>query len=158
MGVGHIVLIVVLTVLGLGVLRRVFWFARWRRHGWHGHHGWHRGWHRGRGASPGAWMARALDATPEQEAKLSEIVTRMRGDFDGLRSTRSDMMASLVEMLPGESLDEQALDQMASRATAGFEKLRADLVASLKEFHQTLTPHQRKRVTSWLQRRHHRWA
>jgi Spy/CpxP family protein refolding chaperone len=83
----------------------------------------------------------------------------MRGDFDTLRSTRSDMLASLVEMLPGEALDEQALEQMASRATVSFEKLRGDLVESLKEFHRTLTPEQRKRVSAWLQRRRgYRWA
>ncbi len=105
-------------------------------------------------------MARALDATPEQEVKLSEIIARMRGDFDALRSTRSDMMASLVEMLPGEALDEQALEQIASKATVGFEKLRGDFKrGSLVEFHRTLTPEQRKRVSSWLQRRaSYRWA
>ncbi len=104
-------------------------------------------------------MARVLDATPEQEAKLSEIVARMRGDFDELRSTRHDMLASLVDMLPGEALDEQKLDQMASKATAGFEKLRGDLKQSLVDFHKTLTPAQRKQVTSWLQRRaSYRWA
>jgi Spy/CpxP family protein refolding chaperone len=155
MGVGHVVLIVVLTVLGLGVLRRMFWFARWRRHRGHWGGGWRGHRHGRRGAS---WVARAIDATPEQEAKLTEIVARMRGDFDVLRATRSDMMASLVEMLPGEALDEQALEQMASKATAGFEKLRGDLVESLKELHKTLTPEQRKQVTSWLQRRNHRWA
>ncbi len=158
MGVGHIVLIVVLTVLGLGVLRRMFWFARWRRHGGH----WGRGWHghrHGRRGSPAAWIARSIDATPEQEAKLSEIVARMRGDFDVLRSTRSELMESLVSVLPGDALDEAALDQMASKATAGFEKLRGDLVESLKELHKTLTPAQRKQVSAWLQRRaSYRWA
>jgi Spy/CpxP family protein refolding chaperone len=158
MGVGHVVLIVVLTVLGLGALRRLFWFSRWRRqggrwgHGWHGHH--HRG--RGRhGFGASSWMARAIDATPEQEAKISEIVARMRGDFDVIRATRSDLIESLVAVLPGEALDEQALDQMASKATVAYEKLRGDLKQSLVEFHRTLTPAQRKQVSSWLQRR---WA
>jgi hypothetical protein len=71
MGVGHVVLIVVLTVLALGVVRRLFWFSRWRRwgrHGWHGRQGWSGGWRHGRGGSPGSWLAWALDATPEQEA------------------------------------------------------------------------------------------
>ena len=100
-------------------------------------------------------MARAIHATPEQEAKLSEIVARMRGDFDVIRATRSDMIESLVSMLPGDALDEQALDQMASKATVAYEKLRGDLKRSLVEFHRTLTPAQRKQVSSWLQRR---WA
>src|SRR5581483_6612791 len=107
MGVGHVGLIVVLTVLALGVLRRLFWFRRWRR--WGG--GWHHGHHRhGRYAFGPPWIARAIDATPEQEAKLSEIVSRMRGDFDVVRATRRDIIDSLVEVLPGEALDEQALD------------------------------------------------
>jgi len=160
MGVGHVVLIVVLTVLSLGLLRRLFWFARWRRHGrWgHGWHGYRRGWHH-HGGGRVSWMARALDATPEQEAKLNEIVDRMRGDFESLRSTRADLMGSLVDMLPGDALDEQALEQMASKATAGFEKLRGDFKQSLVEFHRTLTPEQRKKVSAWLQRRaSYRWA
>jgi Spy/CpxP family protein refolding chaperone len=165
MGVGHIVLIVVLTVLGLGVLRRLFWFSRWRRRGgywgrgWHGHRHGHHGFGRGGSGGPASWIARSIDATPEQEAKLSEIVARMRGDFDVLRATRSDLIESLVAVLPGEALDEQALDQMASKATMAYEKLRGDVVESLKELHRTLTPAQRKQVTSWLQRRaSYRWA
>src|SRR5581483_7262548 len=105
------------------------------------------------------WIARAIDATPEQEAKLSEIVSRMRGDFDVVRATRRDIIDSLVEVLPGEALDEQALDAMASKATAAYEKVRGDLVESLRELHRTLTPEQRKRITGWLQRRRmYRWA
>jgi Spy/CpxP family protein refolding chaperone len=160
MGVGHVVLIVVLTVLGLGALRRLFWFSRWRRFGGHWGRGWHGHRHGRHGFGASSWMARAIDATPEKEAKLSEIVARMRGDFDALRATRSDMLESLVAILPGDALDEQALDQMASKATVAYEKLRGDLKQSLVEFHGTLTPEQRKRVTSWLARRRssYRWA
>jgi Spy/CpxP family protein refolding chaperone len=146
MGVGHVVLIAALTFFALGALRRMFWFARWRRHG---------GWHHGHGFRRGGlrWISRAIDATPEQEAKLAEIATRMQGDFQSMRETRAGVIDALVEILPGEALNEQALDQLASKATATYEKVRGDLVQSIVELHRTLTPAQRRQVTAWLQRR-----
>ncbi len=154
MSVGHVVLIAVVTFFALGALRRVLWFARWRRMGGHG-----RRYGRGRGGPRGAaWIARAIDATPEQEAKLAEIADKLRGDVDVLRQTRSGLIASIVELLPGETLDEAALGALASKANAAYEQIRGDLVQALAELHRTLTPPQRRQVTVWIERRHSRWA
>jgi Spy/CpxP family protein refolding chaperone len=156
MSVGHVVLIAALTFVALGAVRRVFWFARWRRMGGHGRwRGRGRGHRRGFGVG---WISRAIDATPEQEVKLAEIVDKLRGDMDVLRQTRSGMITSLVELLPGETLDEAALGNLASKANVAYEKIRGDLVQALAELHRTLTPAQRRQVTVWVERRHSRWA
>jgi Spy/CpxP family protein refolding chaperone len=150
MSVGHVVVIAALTFFALGALRRAFWFARWRRRG--GSHGWRR--HGGGGRSGPRWIEQAIGATPEQAEEIAEIVEQLRGDAQVLRRARSGVVASLVELLPGEHLDEAALGQVASQANAAYEKVREDLVRAIAELHRTLTPAQRRQVTRWLDR----WA
>ncbi len=145
MHIGMIVLISVLTFIGLGILRRLFWFGRHRsyRHGGHSHHRRH-------------FLARALDrfgATADQRKQIEEAEGKLREDFYALRQGYRQMMVELGEMLPGAELDADALDRLADTVMAKAGQLRADLRQALLDLHQRATPEQRQRLATLLRHR-----
>lgn len=144
MHIGMIVLVSLLTFIGLGVLRRLFWFGR------------HRSYRQGRYSHRRHFLARAMDrfgATADQRKQIEEAEGKLREDFYALRQGYRQMMVELGEMLPGAELDADALDRLADSVMVKAGQLRADLRQALLDLHQRATPEQRQRLATLLRHR-----
>jgi Spy/CpxP family protein refolding chaperone len=148
MGIGLIVLVSALTFVGLGILRRVFWFGRRRafyRHGGMGHS-------RGRRY----FLERALGrfgASDEQRRQVEEVEEKLREDLSAMRQGYRQLMVELGQMLPGDELDTGSLDRLADSLMERSAKLRADLRQAVIDLHEKATPEQRARVANLLRHR-----
>lgn len=121
--------------------------------GHRGRGGWRGGW-RGEGFRHGwlRWVYEALDTSPGQEKVLRGAIDEMRKAAEGTRGEWRNARVALAEALQGDTFDEAAVQKAYARMEVEAQQLRDKLVDNLRNVHETLTPDQRKRLSSMVSR------
>ncbi|MHB1844025.1 MAG: Spy/CpxP family protein refolding chaperone [Deltaproteobacteria bacterium] len=146
MGIGTVVLVCIATFFALGAIRRaVFWRLRGGRGACRGGSNGHR-----RGGFFIERLLSELGATPEQRTKVSELHAQMGELFSSVRDGRRSLLTKLVDGLPADELDAEALERAATEL---FGKVSGQLRKAVVELHRTLTPMQRQRLAELARRR-----
>jgi Spy/CpxP family protein refolding chaperone len=117
-----------------------------RGHFGHGPFGAH---HRGPGflaedaARHARWLVRVVDGTPEQEARVAELLAAAAPDFEALHERHREAREAFVAALAGERVDREALEALRAGELAAAEEASRTLVALLADVAEVLTPEQR---------------
>lgn len=127
------------ALFALFTVRRILWFAFWRRR-WHRHgHGRFSG--RGLG-----YLFRRLGTRPDQEAALRAEVDSLFAEIAGFRGEVPALRAEIATLLAGPSLDEAAVSAALEKPLARLAELRARAAAAVSRIHATLDAAQRERL------------
>ena len=123
------------------------------RGGWHGlhRHGGHRGFH---SMSPGAakehlevatkWALRDIDASEEQQERVSAIAAGAVDDLFRLRDRHQANREAFHAQLKGAAIDRAALEQLRQSEIALADEASKRLVEALADVGDVLTPEQRQ--------------
>ena len=125
------------ALFALFTLRRIVWFAFWRRR-WHRH-----GRFSGRGLG---YLFRRLGTRPDQEAALRAEAESLFAEMAGFRGEVPALRAELATLLTGPSLDEAAVSAALEKPLARLAELRARVAAAVARIHATLDGAQRERL------------
>jgi Spy/CpxP family protein refolding chaperone len=112
----------------------------------HGHFGPR---HRGPGylaedaARHARWLVRVVDGTPEQEARVAELLAAAAPTFESLQARHRERHEAWLQALAGEAVDREALEALRAGELAAAEEASRTLVALLADVAEVLTPEQR---------------
>lgn len=94
-----------------------------------------------------------LDATPEQEDKLWEIIDKARAEirptFRDFRETREEV----IELLGAPTVDRAAAEKLRSERIAAIDEASRKMTAALLDAADVLTPEQRAKLAEHLKER-----
>ena len=134
-------------------------------------HGGHGGWHRGGGFMGGSMdpaktdqriermvkhMAVEVDATPEQQAKLTEIAKAAAKDLRPLREKARDARRQGMQLLAAPTIDRGAIERLRAEQIQAADAASKRLTQALSDTAEVLTPAQRQKLAERMQRRHSR--
>ncbi len=99
-------------------------------------------------------LARTVDATPEQKAKLSQIAKAAAGDLASLRKEGGDLRKQSLDLLKAPAVDRAAIESLRSRQMAIMDALSKRTTAAMADAAEVLTPEQRAKLAArWESRR-----
>lgn len=91
-----------------------------------------------------------LDATPEQEDKLWDIIDKARDEirptFRDFRETRTEV----IELLGAPTIDRAAAEKLRSERIAAIDEASRKMTAALLDAAEVLTPEQRSKLVAHL--------
>lgn len=148
---------ITLATLAGGAAAAAGWsaFARGRGHG-HGHLG-----------SPERiekmvkHFAVEVDATPEQQEKLTAIAQQAAKDLEPMRAQAMETRKQAIELLSQPSVDRAALEKLRASKLAHADAASRRITQALGDAAEVLTPEQRKQVAEHIERRrgrHRHWG
>lgn len=104
-------------------------------------------------------VARKLDLTDEQQAKLqtfTETLRQLRGDWGGRRKALTDELAGL---LAAPSLDRNRVGELLDEQHQAMARRKGKIVDAFADFSDSLKPEQRTRLSELSgERLGHRWG
>jgi uncharacterized membrane protein len=131
----------------LVAVRRIVWFAFWRRR-WHRH---------GHGHGPGGFarrglghLFRRLGTRPDQEPVLQAEVEALLAEMSGFRGEAFALREELAVLLASPSLEEAAVSAALEKPLARLAELRARAAAAVARIHATLDAAQRERLAQMV--------
>jgi protein CpxP len=138
-------------------------------HGWGrgwGHHGWDRGGHGG-GPDGGPGPERGLrmigkalnfvDATPEQEKKIREIVETAFKDFGSMRQEMRGTRDEALNLFRAATVDRAAVEKLRVERLARMDDMSKKMANAAVEIAETLTPEQRVKLADEIDNMKSRW-
>jgi Spy/CpxP family protein refolding chaperone len=135
-------------VVGTLSLVGLIWVVRGRhRHGFRHRHG--------RRRRMLHWIFEELGTSPGQERVIRSALDDLEQELGGLKREMRDARSEFGGVLGGEQFDQAAVDQLFSRAEAGFERLRNRVTENLRTIHEVLDPNQRQKFQSLFDRWSH---
>ena len=105
-------------------------------------------------------LAVEIDATPEQQQKLTAIARQAAKDLEPLRGQAMETRKQAMELLSAPSVDRAALEKLRASKLQHAEAASRRVTQALGDAAEVLTPEQRKKlaehVASRMGRGHHR--
>ena len=128
-----------------------------------GMRGWRHGYHgaasieqaRERALDKAAWLLATVDATPDQEQRVSEVVTRLVETLYPLRDAHRAHRRELIAELARPQLDPAALERIRGDALVLADTASRELARALSEVSEILDPAQRQTLVDLATRHHH---
>jgi len=142
---------------------------------WHG--GWRGGWH-GRGHHGGfanmtdaeiekkidrivKHVAIEIDATPEQQAKITTLFVAVAKELKPMRGQMRDSGRKIHDLLLADKIDREALESIRAARLADAERVSKSIVNAVAEAAEVLSHAQRKVLEERIQKfrsMRHRWG
>ena len=85
-----------------------------------------------------------IDATQEQQEKITALVTAVATDLKPVHDRMRATGMELLELLRAETIDRAALEQLRAARLADAERISKTLVGALADVAEVLSPEQRK--------------
>lgn len=152
--------VVAVTLVGAGALLGAGVTAHAERGGWHGMN--HRWGHakteeqaRERALDKAAWMLGQVDATPEQQARINDIVGSLVGELYPLRGEHRETRRQLITELSRPQVDREALEKVRADGLALADSASRTLVNAVVQVSEVLSMEQRQELASMMGRHRH---
>lgn len=110
---------------------------------------------RERALDKAAWMLGSVDATPEQEQRVNEIVTRLVDDLYPLREEHRAHRRELIDALARPQVDAGELERIRSEELALADTASRELMLAVTELSRILEPEQRQALVGMVTRFRH---
>jgi Spy/CpxP family protein refolding chaperone len=130
----------------------------------HGHHGKHHGRH-AQGGSQGMVLSEHMldrvQASPEQKARIREIMIAARKDLQARRDDGKALREQSMKLLTQPDIDPKAIEDLRAQAMARHDAASKRMTQAMVEASQVLTPAQRQQIAQHVEqrremmRRHH---
>ena len=142
------------AVLGAGATAQAA-----RMGGWHGmgHH-----WSarteeqvRERALDKAAWVLGRIDASPEQETRITAIVSALVGELYGLRGEHRDHRRQLIAELARPQVDREVLEKIRTKEMALADSASRTILNAIADTTETLTIEQREELAAMIGRHQH---
>ena len=103
-------------------------------------------------------LAVEVDATPEQQQKLSAIARQAAKELAPLREQHREARKQAIELFTAPKVDRAAVEKLRAAHVAQAASASRRLTQALADAAEVLSPEQRKQLAERLeQRRHHGW-
>jgi protein CpxP len=99
-----------------------------------------------------------INATPQQRQKVSAIEDRLLADFQVSRDARRTFLTSLTDQFSQPQLDNASIEQAFQPVAQSHEKLRQELLQTVGDLHDLLTPDQRAKLVERVRHLQERWG
>lgn len=96
----------------------------------------------------------AINATPEQQQKLTPIVRQAARDLQPLRAQMHTVRQQAAQLMSAETIDRAAIENLRSEQLKAAEAVSRRMTQALADAAEVLTPEQRKQLAERMQRRH----
>jgi Spy/CpxP family protein refolding chaperone len=125
----------------------------------HGHHGKHHGRH-AQGGSQGMVLSEHMldrvQASPEQKARIREILMVARKDLQARRDDGKALREQSMKLLTQPDIDPKAIEELRAQAMARHDAASKRLTQAVVEASQVLTPEQRQQLAQHMEQRRER--
>lgn len=135
-------------------------FAHGGPGGWHGRHGWHAN------ADPATMQKRTegmvrmmladVNATPEQEQRIAQIVNATMIELRPLREQHMAARKEALDLLAQPAIDRQALETIRARELAAADQVSRRITQSIADAAEVLNPEQRAKLAERMRSRFER--
>ncbi len=95
-------------------------------------------------------MAHRLDLDDEQIDKLAAILNTLKTERAQARLDEQRSVAKIAEAIEGEGFDQSKVEEALQLRVAAAERLKAEVLATLRNTHEMLDAEQRKRLAYLL--------
>jgi Spy/CpxP family protein refolding chaperone len=95
-------------------------------------------------------IAIEIDATDEQQAKITTLVTALAADLTPVREQMHDARQEIRELLVAETIDRGALEAVRATGIAEAERISKNLVNAAADVAEILTAEQRELLSERL--------
>lgn len=132
-------------------------FAHGGPGGWHGRHGWHES------SDPATMQKRTegmvrmmladVNATPEQEKRIADIMNATMMDVRPLRQKHMEARKQVMGLLSQPTIDRQALESIRAQEIAAADQLSRRVTQSMADAAEVLNPEQRTKLAERMRGR-----
>ncbi len=153
--VGALTLVAVGAVLGAGATAQAGRMGGWHGFGHHGGFAKTEEQLREQAADKTAWVLGRIDATPEQETRINDIITSLVGDLYPLRGEHREYRRQLITELARPQVDGEALERIRADGMALANSASKTLVNAVVDVTEVLSVEQRQELAAMIGRHQH---
>jgi Spy/CpxP family protein refolding chaperone len=95
-----------------------------------------------------------VDATPEQQARIQEIVQSAANDLKSLHAQHAGGFAEIHALFTAPAIDRGRLEQLRARHIAALDAASQRCAAAMADAAEVLTPEQRAKLGARAEKRH----